>query len=119
MPKLFINKTIINMKKLILLAVVACSFVAANAKTVKKTFKVEGKCEMCEERIEKAAKGVKGVISANWNSKTKQLELVFDDKSTSVEKVQKAIAAVGYDAGDVKASKAAYDKLPGCCKYQK
>ena len=33
------------MKKLILLAVVACSFVAANAKTVKKTFKVEGKCE--------------------------------------------------------------------------
>ena len=32
MPTLFINKTIINMKKLILLAVVACSFVAANAK---------------------------------------------------------------------------------------
>ena len=49
MPTLFINKTIINMKKLILLAVVACSFVAANAKTVKKTFKGEGKCEMCEE----------------------------------------------------------------------
>ena len=60
MQKLFINKTIINMKKLILLAVVACSFVAANAKTVKKTFKVEGKCEMCEERIEKAAKGREG-----------------------------------------------------------
>lgn len=107
------------MKKLILLAVVACSFVAANAKTVKKTFKVEGKCEMCKERIEKTAKGVKGVISANWNSKTKQLALVFDDKSTSVEKVQKAIAAVGHDAGNVKAPKAAYDKLPGCCKYQK
>ena len=58
-------------------------------------------------------------LPANWNSKTKQLALVFDDKSTSAEKVQKAIAAVGYDAGDVKASKAAYDKLPGCCKYQK
>ena len=119
MSKLFINKTIINMKKLILLAVVACSFVAANAKTVKKAFKVEGKCEMCEKRIEKTAKGVKGVISANWNSKTKQLALVFDDKSTSVEKVQKAIAAVGHDAGNVKATKAAYDKLPGCCKYKK
>ena len=119
MPKLFINKTIINMKKLILLAVVACSFVAANAKTVKETFKVGGNCETCKERIEKTAKGVKGVISANWNSKTKQLALVFDDKSTSVEKVQKAIAAVGHDAGNVKASKAAYDKLPGCCKYQK
>ena len=118
MPILFINKTIINMKKLILLAVVACSFVAANAKTVKETFKVGGNCETCKERIEKTAKGVKGVISANWNSKTKQLALVFDDKSTSVEKVQKAIAAVGHDAGNVKASKAAYDKLPGCCKYQ-
>lgn len=62
MPKLFINKTIINMKKLILLAVVACSFVAANAKTVKETFKVEGKCEMCEERIEKAAEDRKSVV---------------------------------------------------------
>ena len=48
--------------------------------------------------------GVKGVISANWNSKTKQLALVFDDKSTSVEKVQKAIAAVGYDAGQRESS---------------
>jgi len=93
--------------------------VAANAKTMKETFKVGGNCETCKERIEKTAKGVKGVISANWNSKTKQLALVFDDKSTSVEKVQKAIAAVGHDAGNVKASKAAYDKLPGCCKYQK
>ena len=72
-----------------------------------------------KNELRRLQRTLKGVISANWNSKTKQLALVFDDKSTSVEKVQKAIAAVGYDAGNVKASKAAYDKLPGCCKYQK
>ncbi|RRN76289.1 efflux RND transporter periplasmic adaptor subunit, partial [Pseudoxanthomonas sp. SGD-10] len=29
--------------------------------------KVSGNCEMCKSRIEKAAKSVKGVISANWD----------------------------------------------------
>ena len=45
------------MRKIILtmLAVMTMS-VAAEAKTVKTTFKVNGMCEMCEARIEKAAK---------------------------------------------------------------
>jgi Cu(I)/Ag(I) efflux system membrane fusion protein len=34
-------------------------------------------------------------------------------------KVETAIAKVGHDAGSVKASTAAYNKLPGCCKYRK
>lgn len=39
---------------------------------------VQGLCEMCKERIEKAAKGVNGVTSTSWDQKTKQLHLNFD-----------------------------------------
>ncbi|MCI6074690.1 MAG: heavy-metal-associated domain-containing protein [Prevotella sp.] len=107
------------MRKLVLtmLAVMAMS-VAAQAKTVKTSFKVDGMCDMCEARIEKAAKSCKGVLSASWSQKTRQLTLVYDNAKTTPAKVQKAIAAAGHDAGSVKASNAAYNKLPSCCRYR-
>ncbi len=102
-----------------MVAVLAMS-AAAQAKTVKTTFKVGGACpDMCKPRIENAAKQVPGVVSAKWNVKTQQLALVYDNTKTNVKKVEKAIAAVGHDAGNVKATKAAYGKLPGCCQYRK
>lgn len=108
------------MKKIIfmLVAFVAMT-VSAQAKTVKKTFSVGGNCEMCQSRITKAAKAVPGVVTASWNKSTKKCSVVFDDSKTNVGKVQKAIAAAGHDAGNAKASTAAYNKLPSCCKYRK
>ena len=91
---------------------------AAEAKTVKTTFEVKGNCDMCQKRIEKTAKEVKGVTAARWNKKDGKLSLVYDNKLTSPEKVQQALAAVGHDTGKFKADKAVYDKLPGCCKYR-
>lgn len=81
--------------------------------------KVSGNCVMCKSRIEKAAKGVKGVISANWDVDAKVIHLDFDSKATSKEKISKAIANVGHDTELDKASKAAYDDLPGCCLYSR
>lgn len=93
---------------------------AANAKTVKTTFEVNGNCEnMCKPTIEKAAQRVPGVVSAKWNVKTHQLSLVYNDTQTSPEKVQKAIAARGYDAGKVRATNAAYNNLHKCCQYKR
>ena len=109
------------MKKMILtmLTVVAMS-TTMQAQTVKTEIPVNGKCnEMCKPRIEKAAKAVPGVLSATWNLKAQKLTLVYDNTKTDTKKVQKAVAASGHDSGDVKASQAAYDKLPGCCKYRK
>lgn len=82
------------------------------------TLTVEGKCGMCKSNIEKAAKGVDGVKSAKWNSKTKQLAVNFDDTKTSIEKISKAIAVVGYDTEKDKAEDATYAALPACCKYR-
>ena len=79
---------------------------------------VQGLCEMCKERIEKAAKSVSGVTSASWDIKTKQLHLGFNPAKTSVDAVAKAIAKAGHDTDKYKADKATYDALPSCCKYR-
>lgn len=106
------------MKKLVLTMLALLFIVAAEAKTVKTSFNVNGKCEMCETRIEKTAKGVAGVVAANWNQKTKMLTLIYDDKKTSPLKVQQALVKVGHDAGKLKASDKTYNSLPTCCKYR-
>lgn len=81
------------------------------------TIKVSGNCEMCESKIEKAAKIV-GVVKADWSTKTKLLTLVYDPKKVKSDDVQKKIAAVGYDTPKFKATSAVYNALPGCCKYR-
>ncbi len=79
---------------------------------------VQGKCEMCKDRIEKAAKSVKGVSSATWDQKTKQLHLNIDPAQTSADAISKAVAKAGHDTDKYKADKATYDALPTCCKYR-
>ena len=106
------------MKKAFLLMAAVLMLGTAEAKTVKTTFEVKGNCDMCQKRIEKAAKSVKGVISARWDKQEGLLSLVYDNKQTTPEKVQKAIAAAGHDTGTQKADTKVYDKLPGCCKYR-
>ena len=91
--------------------------VFAGTKTEK--IEVKGNCGMCEKRIEKAALAVEGVSKADWNKETKQLELVFDDTKTSLDKVEIAIAKVGHDTPKHIASVAVYKELPECCLYRK
>lgn len=81
-------------------------------------FKVYGNCSMCEKTIEKAAKAVDGVISADWDKKTKVMVITFEKTKTSVKKVHIAIAKVGYDTELQKADDKVYKKLPTCCQYR-
>ncbi len=85
----------------------------------KEKFKVKGNCGMCETRIEKAAKSVDGVSTADWNKETKQIEVVFDDAKTDVHKIHIAIAKAGHDTKLHKAKDEVYNKLPACCKYDR
>ncbi len=79
---------------------------------------VKGKCEMCEDRIEKAAKEVEGVSFANWEMEKQVLHLNYDPDKTSTDAIAQAIAAVGHDTDKYKADQATYDALPSCCKYR-
>lgn len=81
-------------------------------------FGVKGACEMCKERIEKAAIGVKGVQTAHWEAEKQTVHLQFDPKKTSADAISKAIAEVGHDTDKYRADKSVYDQLPGCCKYR-
>ena len=93
------------------------SVVFAKDKTEK--FLVNGKCEMCEKRIEMAALSVKGVSKAYWNKETKEISVILDDSKTDLHQVHMAIAKVGHDTQMHKATSEAYDKLPSCCKYDR
>ena len=81
-------------------------------------FGVKGSCDMCKERIEKAAKGVNGVLPAHWDKDTQMIHLQYDPQKTSPKAISKAIAKVGHDTDIDKADKAVYDKLPACCHYR-
>jgi copper chaperone CopZ len=112
------------MKRLILL-VLACLFsltmVAQEKKSKNKkvVIKVAGNCGMCEKRIEKAAYSVKGVKNAEWHVDCQDIHLVIDETKCSADDVAKAIAAVGHDTGKIKADDAVYEKLHGCCNYER
>jgi copper chaperone CopZ len=81
------------------------------------SFGVRGNCGMCKKTIEKAAYGVDGVTSANWDVEKKKIDVSFDANKTGAMTIHKTIAASGYDTEIVAGDSEAYDGLPGCCKY--
>jgi Cu(I)/Ag(I) efflux system membrane fusion protein len=82
-------------------------------------FSVSGNCEMCKERIEEAAKSIKGVTSAVWDLKTKKIHVEFNSMETNLDDVHKAIAKAGHDTQKFKADDKMYKDLPECCWYRK
>ena len=88
-------------------------------KNAKYDIEVNGNCEMCKKRIEKAAFSVKGVKSADWHIDDHMLHLIINEEKCSVTDVKKAIIKVGHDTKDLKATKEDYEKLHGCCLYER
>ena len=78
--------------------------------------KTSAQCSMCKEAIEKALSFEKGVKYANLDVDSKVLTIRYKASKTSPDKLRQAVAKVGYDADQVPAVQAAYDKLPDCCK---
>lgn len=101
------------------MVVAMLSVTTAFGKSKTEKFKVFGNCGMCEKTIEKAAKSVDGVSTADWNKESKMIEVKLDDSKTDVHKVHMAIAKAGYDTKMHKATDEAYNKLHGCCKYER
>jgi len=82
-------------------------------------FEVGGNCEMCKDRIEKAALSIDGVSNAKWSTEDHILHLSYDSEKVELEKVHKTIAAAGHDTENEKASDSVYNELPGCCLYER
>lgn len=104
------------MTAVVLLSTTICQSQINNAKT--ETVKVYGNCGMCEATIEKAA-NKKKLSKADWNEESKMATITYDSKKTNLDAVLKNIALAGYDNQRFLAPDAAYNKLPGCCKYDR
>jgi mercuric ion binding protein len=102
---------------LVALFMLGAASIFAGNKTEK--IDVKGNCGMCEKRIEKAAMSVDGVSKADWNKETKKLEVTFDDSKTNTDKIEVAVAKVGHDTPNHKASDDVYKSLPDCCHYDR
>jgi copper chaperone CopZ len=81
--------------------------------------KVKGQCNMCENRIEMAVKSLYGVTSAQWDKSNKSLTVSYDDKKTTMQKIQTSVAMAGHDTEMFSASESGYNRLPGCCQYER
>ncbi len=88
-------------------------------KNAKYEFEVNGNCEQCQKRIQKAAFSVSGVKSAEWHIDDHILHLIINEEKCSVSDVKKAIAKVGHDTDEVKAEDSVYENLHSCCKYER
>ena len=111
------------MKKIVLVVLIAFLGINANAqeqtnKNKKVEVEVNGVCDMCKKRIEKAAYSVKGVKSAVWHVEDQDLHLIIDETKCKVLDVEKAVAIAGHDTKGIKATDEQYAKIHGCCKYR-
>jgi len=112
-----------NSKLIIALVIMIAIFTSfqANAQSKKsqtESFKVWGNCGMCEKTIEGSLK-ISGVSKAEWNKETKMITVTFNSKKITLAQIHKNIASVGYDTELETASDEVYNKLHGCCKYER
>ncbi|MFZ1322996.1 MAG: heavy-metal-associated domain-containing protein [Ignavibacteria bacterium] len=86
-----------------------------NEKTVEITLP-SIQCGMCVKTIEKALGNIDGVIDSKVDLKNKSVTVTYDDSKVSIENLESAITAAGYDANEMTANEDAYNDLHGCCK---
>ena len=115
------------MKKIIFLFsvfLISFSIQAQDIKEVKKkknarvAFEVDGICGMCKKRIETAALKTKGVKFAIWDVSTHQINIILDERKTTLETLKINIANIGHDINGFRASDEAYESVHPCCKYR-
>jgi len=102
-----------------MLLVAILSAQAQTNKNAKYTIEVNGNCEQCQKRIQKAAFSVAGVKTAVWSIETHKLDLTINEEKTTIDAVKNAVAKVGHDTDNVKATNEDYDNLHMCCKYER
>ena len=105
--------------RIVFLIVVLISTVSfGQQKNKKMAFDVDGVCEMCKTRIEKAALNVSGVKYANWDIASHELSLIIDERKTNSMQIKSAMVQAGHDTKELKATQEAYESVHPCCRYR-
>ena len=82
------------------------------------TVMVYGNCGMCEKTIEKSV-FKKGIAEADWDKETDLAVITYDSTKTTLAEVLQRIANAGYDNEMFRAPDKVYEKLHGCCQYER
>lgn len=82
-------------------------------------FMVYGNCGMCKDRIERAARSIKGVVVAQWDEDAQNLKIKYQPGMVQLQDVHQTIANVGHDTDKVKTTDQLYKDLHHCCKYER
>jgi copper chaperone CopZ len=109
-----LKKTVMAM--VLLLSVAFANAQINNAKTG--IVKIFGNCGMCEAKIEKAG-NLANIAIVDWDKDSKLASITYDSAKTNQEEILKRIAFSGYDSEKILAPDEAYNKLPGCCQYER
>lgn len=73
-------------------------------------------CETCGKNFQSEILKIKGVKMYDLDEKNMTITVYYNGQKTNLNTIKNAISKLGYDADEVKADVAAYDKLDGCCK---
>ena len=76
-------------------------------------------CNMCVANIENALNGIDGIIKYKVELKTYKIKVQYDTKKLSLQSIEQLISKSGYQANNLPADIAAYNKLAMCCRLPK
>lgn len=78
--------------------------------------KTSAMCNSCKNRIESRMNKAKGIFNSDLNVDTKLLTIIYDKSIWTLATLEEKITEIGYDANTKIAKKAAYKRLPACCR---
>lgn len=73
-------------------------------------------CETCGQLFDAEMLKIKGLKMYELDDVNMTFTVHYNGQKTNLEAIKTAITKLGYDADEMKAVPAAYDKLDGCCK---
>lgn len=107
---------------IITLVAIQTSFAQAGKKNEKAIIKTTIYCDHCKE-CETCGKNIKanllkinGLKMYELDDEKMTITVYYNGQKTDITAIKTAIAKLGFDADDIKADQAGYDKLDDCCK---
>ena len=73
-------------------------------------------CGMCEKRIEKVVGALEGITEVAADAESDRVIVTYDRRKILRIKIERSIAAAGYDAGRISANAIAQERLHACCR---
>ena len=106
-------------KKLITLSIVLGIIIGCSGEAENKTAEIALntiQCGMCTDKIASGLGKLEGVVKVDVDLDKKVGKVVYKAGVIDLGVIEKAIAAIGYDANNTPAESKAYSGLDMCCK---